>query len=111
MQKFVRQPTRSFLDVYSDADHAGCKRTRKSTSGTVVMHGHHMIRSSSTTQKVISLSSGESEFYALVKASAETVGILSILKEWGIDVSHSQVWGDASAALGIVGRKGLGNVF
>ena len=49
----------SHVDVYSDTDHAGCIRTRKSTSGGCMMVGHHVIKTWSATQATISLSSGE----------------------------------------------------
>ena len=45
-----------------------------------------------------------------MKASAETLGLLSMLKEWGFPTVKGQMWGDASAALGIISRKGLGKI-
>ena len=52
----------SKIDCYSDTDWAGCPRTRRSTSGGCLMLGKHLIKSWSTTQGPISLSSGEAEF-------------------------------------------------
>lgn len=57
----------------------------------------------------MALSSAESELYALVKASSETFGVLTMMKEWDLSVS-GEVMGDASAALGIIGREGLGKI-
>ena len=74
------------------------------------MWQNNVLKTWSRTQAVIALSSAESEFYALVKASAETLGLGTMLKEWGFQVKGAQVWGDASAALGIINRKGLGTV-
>ena len=56
------------IDVYSDTDWSGCPRTRKSTSGGVVMVGSHCIRTWSSTQPSLTLSSREAEFYGLVEA-------------------------------------------
>ena len=56
------------IEVYSDTDWAGCPRTRKSTSGGGVLLGNHLIKSWSSTQSLIALSSGEAEFYGVVKA-------------------------------------------
>ncbi len=56
--------------AWSDADFAGCKRTRRSTAGGVVTFGSHCIKTYSQTQETIALSSGESEFYGTVKAAA-----------------------------------------
>ena len=53
--------------VWTDSDLAGCARTRKTTSGGVIMHGSHLVKSWSITQAVIALSSGEAEYYAMVK--------------------------------------------
>ena len=61
----------------------------------------------SKTRSLVALSSGESEFYAALKASAEGLGLISMMKDFGWDAT-GQVLGDASAALGIIHRKGLG---
>ena len=71
------------LDVYSDTDWAGCPRTRKSTSGGCVMLGQHCLKSWSSTQPSISLSSGEAEFYGLVKASGVGLGFQALLADLG----------------------------
>ena len=66
-----------------------------------------MLKSWSKTQSLTALSSGESEFYAALKSSAEGLGMLAMLKDYGF-VTRGQVFGDASAALGIINRKGFG---
>lgn len=45
--------------------------------------------------------------YAALKAAAEGLGILAVLGDLGWHMK-GEVWGDASAALGIINRKGLG---
>ena len=55
----------------------------------------------------MALNSGESEFYATLKAAVETLGMLSIMKDLGWCMP-GEIWGDASAALGIINRRGLG---
>ena len=47
----------SVADVYTDTDWAGCPRTRKSTSGGCVLLGSHTIKTWSSTQSSVSLSS------------------------------------------------------
>ena len=49
---FRFQNDANFVDGYSDSDYAGCKDTRKSTSGGCMMIGTHTIRSWSSTQAV-----------------------------------------------------------
>ena len=95
--------------LWTDSNYAGCHVTRKSTSGGVLMFGTHCIKSWSVTQSVISLSSGEAEYYAMVKGASVALGFKSILKEVGVDVMI-ELKCDASAAIGIVMRKGLGRV-
>ena len=71
------------------------------------MLGSNSIKSWSQTQALIALSSGESEFYATLKASAETLGTVSMLNDYGVNVT-AEVWGDAQAAPGITHRKRVG---
>ena len=75
------------LTGYSDSDWAGCRRTSRSTSGGVMMIGDHFIRSWSSTQKSVTLSSGEAELVALVKLSTEMLGIMQMSQDWGLELS------------------------
>ena len=97
------------LDVFTDSDWAGCRRTRRSTTGGVATWAGMLVKSWSTTQALIALSSGEAELYAMVKASAEGLGLQSLLNDIGYKV-RVRVKADASAALGVVERKGLGRL-
>ena len=97
------------IDVYSDTDWSGCPRTRKSTSGGCVMIGKHCIRTWSSTQPSVTLSSGEAEFYGLVKAAGAGLGHQSLLRDMGLSLPVC-VWTDSSAALGIATRSGLGKL-
>ena len=67
------------------------------------------MKSWSTTQATVALSSGEAELYGIVKGSSEGIGYQSLLRDLGIEASV-EVKADASAALGIVNRIGLGKV-
>ena len=104
---FNWQPMQTIIVTYSDADWAGCRDTRRSTTGGCVTIGSHSIKSWSKTQSLIALSPGESELFASLKASAEILGILAMLKDLGWKL-HGEIWGDANAALGITNRKRLG---
>ena len=61
------------------------------------------------TQAVVALSSAEAELYGLVRASAETMGLISMYKDLGTHM-NGVVLGGASAALAIVARRGLGKL-
>ena len=68
---------------YSDSDWAGCKKTAKSTSGGAIVMGSHTLKTWSSTQKNITLSSGEAELVAAVKTCTETIGVTQMAKDWG----------------------------
>ena len=73
--------------------------------------GNHSVKMWSSTQKSIALSSGEAEFYALVKGGSIGMGISSMLSDLGIRVdSRMHISTDSSAAKGICSRRGLGKV-
>ena len=97
------------LECYSDTDWAGCPKTRKSTSGGCLMLGGHLLKSWSSTKPSISLSSGEAEYYGVVKATGIALGQQSLMADLGMKVSV-RVWTDSSAAMGICGRSGLGKL-
>ena len=97
------------LECYSDTDWAGCPKTRKSTSGGCLMLGGHLLKSWSSTQPSISLSSGEAEYYGVVKATGIALGQQSLMSDLGMKVKV-RVWTDSSAAIGICGRSGLGKL-
>ena len=63
----------------------------------------------STTQGVIALSSGEAEYYAMVKATSQAIGLRSLLGDMGVEMGII-LKTDASAAKGIASRKGVGKV-
>ena len=95
------------LDVWVDTDYAGCRKTRKSTSGGHVLLGQHSIKGWSVTQAIIALSSGEAEYYGIVKGASTGLGISSILGDLGHKVKVV-VHTDSSAAKSLASRKGLG---
>ena len=97
------------LRTDSDSDFAECRRTAKSTSGGVIMLGRHLIKSWSSTQKTIALSSGEAELTAVVKSSSESIGITQLAHDWGLNL-EGEIYVDSTAALGVVARKGAGKL-
>ena len=109
VHRFEKQRPPGFLIGYSDSDHAGCLRTRRSTSCAVIMYGKHMIKFLSATQKVEALSSAESEWYALVRTASVAIGVTNLAKDLGLKVDL-RLAGDATAASGIAHRRGAGRV-
>ena len=108
MIKFDRQET-DMVNVYSDTDWAGCPRTRKSTSGGCLMVGNHVIKTWSSTQVSLALSSGEAEYYGVVRASGVGLGQQALFRDAGLRLGL-RVWTDSSAAIGTASRQGLGKL-
>ncbi len=73
------------------------------------MMGRHMLTGWSVTQGVVALSSGEAELYAMVKGAANTLGLMSLAADFGMQVD-GKIHCDASAAIGIVNRTGVGKL-
>lgn len=97
------------IQVCSDSDWAGCLRTRKSTSGGVVVLGETAVKHWSSTQTTRALSSGEAELVAFVKAASEGIGAQSLAADLGLHV-RVDVFVDSSAAIGMSNRTGVGRV-
>ena len=107
--RFRRQRMPTHLTIEVDTDHAGCKLTRKSTVGLAALLGRHACKTLSVLESCVSLSSGESEFYGIVKAACEGLGLQAILRDWGVEV-QLKIRSDSSAARAIGNRRGLGRV-
>ena len=73
------------------------------------MIGSHAIKTWSSTQDVIATSSGEAEYYALVKCGSQALGLGAMMQDLGIEF-RTHLKTDASAAQGIGMRRGLGKV-
>ena len=118
--RFLRKrPTTTYLYVwqdlpgeltgYTDSDWAGCKFTRRSTSGGVILHGSHLLLHYSRTQAGVALSSAEAELNGALKMGCEILGISQFCRELGDDM-EVKMNGDSSAVKGILARRGCGQV-
>ena len=59
---------------------------------------------------MIAKSSAESELYGGIKGSCEGLGLAALASELGYDDMKIRVHMDASAAMGLIERKGLSKV-
>ena len=73
------------------------------------MTGSHCLKTYSVTQKFVTLSSGDAELMALVKATTEAIGLCQLAAGWG-DSLQASVYVDSSAALAVTARKGNGRL-
>ena len=73
--RYPRQEWTGKVLGLTDSNWAACLVTRKSTSATYLMLGKHPIFAASSTQTILSLSSGEAEFYGAVRCACRTLSL------------------------------------
>ena len=99
------------IELFTDSDWAGCRRTRRSTSGGAIRIGSHCIRTWSSTQLPIALSSAEAEYYSMVDGATKAFGIRAMLLEIGMKTEGPILLScDSSAARAFAARRGLGRM-
>ena len=74
------------------------------------MHGSHLLKAWSKTQSILAKSSAGSELYGVVKGACEGLGVSTLLKDVGESDPKVRMHMDASAAKGIIERKGLNKI-
>ena len=70
--------------MFCDADYAGDKETRRSTSGMIVMMNGGSISWSSRLQKLVALPSAESEIYAFADSVKEALHVKLMCEDCGL---------------------------
>lgn len=89
-EKLILRPTvASFpavVEVYTDADWAGDKEDRKSTSGMVLLINGVLISWKCKKQSSVALSTAEAEYVAMVEGIREAMGASECLREIGVEV-------------------------
>ena len=103
-----QQFSRSIITC-ANADWAGEQATRKSTSGGLIQLGSHILKSWSSTQTVIALSSGRSEYYAIVKGASQSLGIQALTRDLNVHCKI-KVLTDLTTRKASASRRGLGRV-
>ncbi|KAH9762965.1 hypothetical protein KPL70_001008 [Citrus sinensis] len=74
------------LTCYSDADFAGYKVDRKSTSGTCYILGHSLVSWFSKKQNSVALSTTEAEYIAAGSCCAQALLMKQTLRDYGINL-------------------------
>ncbi|WVZ51500.1 LOW QUALITY PROTEIN: hypothetical protein U9M48_002644 [Paspalum notatum var. saurae] len=72
------------LREFSDADHAGCRIDRKSTSGTCQLLGTSLVSWSSRKQASVSLSTTEAEYIAVASCCSQLLWMKATLSDFGL---------------------------
>ena len=99
----------AIIKTFVDSDWAGCRKSRKYTSGGIIFFGDVAVRAWSGNQAVIALISGEAEYYAALKGASAALGFQFMLRDLGLHASII-LYTDSSAARGITHRAGLGKL-
>mmetsp|Transcript_10938 Transcript_10938/g.14234 ORF Transcript_10938/g.14234 Transcript_10938/m.14234 type:complete len:883 (-) Transcript_10938:637-3285(-) len=72
------------LNMFADADYAGDRNTRRSTSGMIIMMNGGPISWLSRLQKLCALSTAEAEIYAVTESVKEAIHMKLLCEECGI---------------------------
>ncbi|GJU30553.1 retrovirus-related pol polyprotein from transposon TNT 1-94 [Tanacetum coccineum] len=89
------------LTAFSDADHAGCIDTRKSTSGGIQFLGDKLVSWMSKKQDCTAMSSAEAEYVALSASCAQVMWMRTHLKDYGFNYNKIPLYCDSQSAIAI----------
>ena len=94
------------LNMYVDADWAGCPSTRKATSRFIVTMMVSVVQFGSRTQAVVALSSAESELSAIGTGAQEGLHIPNFIKEATTTKVNIRIHTDSTSGKSIATRIG-----
>ncbi|KAI5116504.1 hypothetical protein M0805_000605 [Coniferiporia weirii] len=87
---YAPDPSQSELfTAYCDADNAGNRDNRRSTSGMVIKMGTGAVSWSSRLQSLVTLSTTEAEYISAVMAGQEIIWLHNLLTEFGYSFNHT----------------------
>ena len=86
---------------YSDADFAGCKVDRKSTSGTCHFLGNSLISWHSKKQNSVALSTAEAEYVAAGSCCTQILWMKQTLEDYDLRYDHIPIRCDNTSAINL----------
>ncbi|GKD69794.1 retrovirus-related pol polyprotein from transposon TNT 1-94, partial [Tanacetum coccineum] len=86
------------LTAYTNADHAGCQDTRRSTSGSMQLLGDRLVSWSSKRQKSAEISSTKAEYIAMSGCCAQVLWMRSQLTDYGFGFNKIPMYCDNKSA-------------
>ncbi|KAH9763597.1 Integrase catalytic domain-containing protein [Citrus sinensis] len=89
------------LTCFSDADFAGYKVDRKSTSGTCYILGHSLVSWFSKKQNSVALSTTEAEYIAAGSCCAQALWMKKTLRDYGINLEQIPIKCDNTSAINL----------
>nr|GEZ03640.1 hypothetical protein [Tanacetum cinerariifolium] len=91
----------SHYHAFSDADHAGCQDTRRSTSGSLQFLGERLISWPSKRQKSAAISSTEAKYITLSGCCAQTLWMRSQLTDYGLGFNKIPMYCDNESVIAL----------
>ena len=89
------------IRAFSDADFAGCRVDRKSTSGTCHFLGTSLVSWSSRKQSSVAQSTAEAEYVAAASSCSQVLWFLSTLRDYGLFLESVPLFCDNTSAINI----------
>ncbi|WVZ97622.1 hypothetical protein U9M48_043141, partial [Paspalum notatum var. saurae] len=89
------------LRGFSDADHAGCRIDRKSTSGTCQLLGTSFVSWSSRKQASVALSTTEAEYVAAASCCSQLLWMKATLSDFGLRFGKIPLLVDSTSAISV----------
>ena len=89
------------LRGFSDADFAGCRLDRKSTSGTCQFLGSSLVSWSSRKQSSVAQSTTEAEYVAAASCCSQLLWMISTLRDFGLSFSRVPLLCDSTSAISV----------
>ncbi|GJR83474.1 hypothetical protein Tco_0154259 [Tanacetum coccineum] len=89
------------LIAFSDADHAGCIDTHKSTSGGIQFLGDKLVSWKSKKQDCTAMSSAKAEYVALASSCAQVMWMRTQLKDHVFNYNKIPLYCDSKPAIAI----------
>ncbi|WVZ89372.1 hypothetical protein U9M48_035790 [Paspalum notatum var. saurae] len=89
------------LRGFSDADHAGCRIDRKSTSGTCQLLETSLVSWSSRKQASVALSTTEAEYVAAASCYSQLLWMKATLSDFGLRFGRIRLLVDSTSAISV----------
>ncbi|GKD26662.1 hypothetical protein Tco_1232876, partial [Tanacetum coccineum] len=89
------------LTAFSDADHARCINTHKSTSGGIQFLGYKLVSWMSMKLDCTAMSSAEAEYMALSASCGQVMWMRTQLKDYGFNYNKIPLYCDPQSAIAI----------
>ncbi|WVZ80469.1 hypothetical protein U9M48_027940 [Paspalum notatum var. saurae] len=89
------------LRGFSDADHAGCRIDRKSTSGTCQLLRTSLVSWSSHKQASVALSTTEAEYVAAASCCSQLLWMKATLSDFGLRFGRIPLLVDSTSAISV----------